>query len=1100
MKKFLLFILFLLPLYCLAQTTTNFTPQFKRKIPIDSLLGYVIPGLPGVTFWLPDTAWVKKHGGSASKKLYFSPKFKLITPGDTVIDLNIDTAYSSGTAYWTLLDSAHKTFRKIKYFTPENVANKATTFGTLNNTLYPTTQAVADYAYPLSGNPSGFITASSTSTLTNKSGNISQWTNDSGYLIGITSSQVTTALGYTPVTNARTVNGKALSSNIILGLASSDFANQGITTTVLHGNASGNPSFAQIGITDLSATGTPSSVTYLRGDNTWATIAAGGSSLTPTAVKTANYTASASDFVPVNTTSGSITITLPTAPADKSIVGVKQVIQGGSNTVTIAAGGSDVFNKTSGSTTLTLTLVNQGVQLQYASSSGIWYVFSDDLPLSGLDARYVPKNLTANKVLITDASGIGSIDSLDWVSSTKTLNNGTLSLNHSVDSIAFVGNSLTVGLTLPNKPIQRFSKLTADGLGYKEYNLGISGSTLVTYGTSNIPVKTTHRKILFLEFGWNDQVALVGDTATFHTNYNTFVASAISKGWVGSQMVFISINGSGYSAASTVNQIKFNTVISQVAAANGGKFIDVYSYALTTVSYGGQSMITVDNIHPNIRGSWITSKIILAAMNAPNWNFSSTNPSAAFQSLEIQKINIKNPLVLTNKPLILVADSTGNIGQTYQLPDSLTTGTHFMLTGSMVQVGAVLPSDYSATTDIVLTGGNAIKSTTASVAKGGAIVPFNSSTGITEYRNYWNAGSHDFYVSKGTNLAQNLAFTVQTNGIAKGIYGIETAINTAFISQFSTPGNIGMLTLFDNNGNTFFENKYSLGNWGIKLSNGSQNSDTYMFYMEPHGRVKIGTGVSTADIASSQFSIISTTTGSLPAPSMTTTQKLALGQVTPWFGANFSGSSGTGYTSNPSVVVSGGGGTGATATCVQVAGVVTSVTITAAGTGYISPISLVFSGGGGTGGTITGNAATVTTAEGMQVYDNTLHKLFYINGSSWVTSPSNASVGTSSQYVAGDGSYSTIGSKPHVIFTPTTGGTVTLTNNQYNIINPAGALLALTITLPSSPANNDCVFIKFTQNVTTVTYSGGTVVDGITAPTAGGLTVLTYDSGTTSWY
>lgn len=30
-------------------------------------------------------------------------------------------------------------------FTPENVANKATTFGTLNNTLYPTTQAVANY-------------------------------------------------------------------------------------------------------------------------------------------------------------------------------------------------------------------------------------------------------------------------------------------------------------------------------------------------------------------------------------------------------------------------------------------------------------------------------------------------------------------------------------------------------------------------------------------------------------------------------------------------------------------------------------------------------------------------------------------------------------------------------------------------------------------------------------------------------------------------------------------------------------------------------------------------------------------------------------------
>lgn len=88
----------------------------------------------------------------------------------------------------------------------------------------------------------------------------------------------------------------------------------------------------------------------------------------------------------------------------------------------------------------------------------------------------------------------------------------------------------------------------------------------------------------------------------------------------------------------------------------------------------------------------------------------------------------------------------------------------------------------------------------------------------------------------------------------------------------------------------------------------------------------------------------------------------------------------------------------------------------------------------------------------------------------------------------------------HSIFTPTTGGTVSLVNNQYNIINPVGALLALTVNLPSSPANNDVVYIKFTQNITTVTYSNGTVVDGITAPTAGGLTVLVYDSNTTSWY
>lgn len=46
-------------------------------------------------------------------------------------------------------------------------------------------------------NGSGYITASSTNTLTNKTGNISQWTNNTGYITGITSANVTTALGYT---------------------------------------------------------------------------------------------------------------------------------------------------------------------------------------------------------------------------------------------------------------------------------------------------------------------------------------------------------------------------------------------------------------------------------------------------------------------------------------------------------------------------------------------------------------------------------------------------------------------------------------------------------------------------------------------------------------------------------------------------------------------------------------------------------------------------------------------------------------------------------------------------------------------------------------
>lgn len=112
-------------------------------------------------------------------------------------------------------------------------------------------------------------------------------------------------------------------------------------------------------------------------------------SLTTTAVKTSNYSASAGDLIPTDATSSSFTVTLPTTPADKSQVAVKMIaVTAGTYTVTIATGGSDVFNKTGGSTTATLSILNQGMILQYTSSTGIWYVIADDLSLAQLDARY----------------------------------------------------------------------------------------------------------------------------------------------------------------------------------------------------------------------------------------------------------------------------------------------------------------------------------------------------------------------------------------------------------------------------------------------------------------------------------------------------------------------------------------------------------------------------------------------------------------------------------------------------------------------------------------------------------------------------------------
>lgn len=116
--------------------------------------------------------------------------------------------------------------------------------------------------------------------------------------------------------------------------------------------------------------------------------AVGTSPLTRTAVKTSAYNAVAGDLVPVDTTSGAVTITLPTAPANKTTIAVKHVTQGSTNAVTVALGGSDVFNKAGGATSATLSTLNQAQLYQYDAATAVWTVVADDLTLTVLDTRY----------------------------------------------------------------------------------------------------------------------------------------------------------------------------------------------------------------------------------------------------------------------------------------------------------------------------------------------------------------------------------------------------------------------------------------------------------------------------------------------------------------------------------------------------------------------------------------------------------------------------------------------------------------------------------------------------------------------------------------
>jgi hypothetical protein len=86
--------------------------------------------------------------------------------------------------------------------------------------------------------------------------------------------------------------------------------------------------------------------------------------------------------------------------------------------------------------------------------------------------------------------------------------------------------------------------------------------------------------------------------------------------------------------------------------------------------------------------------------------------------------------------------------------------------------------------------------------------------------------------------------------------------------------------------------------------------------------------------------------------------------------------------------------------------------------------------------------------------------------------------------------------------TPVDAATVSISSvNTSLVLQPAGALTALTVNFPSSGlTDGGRVEISCTQIVTAVTMGGGTVVGALTALAAGGFAKYVYRLANTTWY
>jgi hypothetical protein len=123
-----------------------------------------------------------------------------------------------------------------------------------------------------------------------------------------------------------------------------------------------------VGIANLSATGTPSATSFLRGDNTWATITASGGYTVST--QTANFSVTATsgtEIVLGNTSGGSFTITLPTAVGNTATIVIKKTA--GTAGLVIDGAGTETID---GGLTASLIKINESVTL--ISNNANWQI------------------------------------------------------------------------------------------------------------------------------------------------------------------------------------------------------------------------------------------------------------------------------------------------------------------------------------------------------------------------------------------------------------------------------------------------------------------------------------------------------------------------------------------------------------------------------------------------------------------------------------------------------------------------------------------------------------------------------------------------------
>jgi hypothetical protein len=369
----------------------------------------------------------------------------------------------------------------------QTLTNK--TISSTNNTITITESNISDLG--------SYITASSSDTLTNKSGNISQWTNNSGYL---TSTNINTS---TSGSNAliTLTNSAGGSDSVTLAAGSNITISESGDTITIASTASGSALTIQDEGSTLTTDATTlnfvgSGVTASGSGSTKTITISGGSSYTDSDVNTHLNTSTASsgevlswngsdyDWVAQSGGGSSLTIqdegsTLSTAATTLNFVGSGVTASGSGSTKTINISGGASTIGALNDVTITSPALNQ--VLKYNGSA--WVNAADATGSGSADLGAVAEDILPSFDEIYD---IGS-STFKWYDGyfTNSINLDTIALTNSSGTLS-INSDVIVGSLLVDSLLLSENTITADASSAIQY-LGDKG--VVEINSSNLDVR-----------------------------------------------------------------------------------------------------------------------------------------------------------------------------------------------------------------------------------------------------------------------------------------------------------------------------------------------------------------------------------------------------------------------------------------------------------------------------------------------------------------------------------------------------------------------------------------------------------------------------------